>query len=61
MAKRFRKEYWRKARYLHMKKRLAKYGNLTKHHQKINSEYSTITYTSMQKSPGEFFEYHRNI
>ena len=44
-----------------LEKCLARYGDLAKHHQKINSEYSSTTHTRMQNNREEFFDYHRKL
>ncbi|MGC2575042.1 MAG: DEAD/DEAH box helicase family protein [Candidatus Nitrosopolaris sp.] len=41
--------------------RLNKYGDLSKQHQRINSEYSETTHTRMQENPEEWLEYHRQL
>jgi superfamily II DNA or RNA helicase len=46
---------------LEIKRRLNKYGDLSKQHQRINSEYSETTHTRMQENPEEWLEYHRQL
>jgi hypothetical protein len=41
--------------------RLNKYGDLSKQHQRINSQYSETTHTRMQENPEEWLEYHRQL
>jgi superfamily II DNA or RNA helicase len=46
---------------LEIKRRLNKYGDLSKQHQRINSEYSETTHSRMQENPEEWLEYHRQL
>jgi superfamily II DNA or RNA helicase len=46
---------------IEIRHRLIKYGDLSKQHQRINSEYSVTTHKRMQENPEEWLEYHRQL